>query len=38
MKICLLGATGRSGRALLTQALEAGHDVRAVARKPNRLA
>ena len=32
MKLLLLGATGGTGRHLVTQALEAGHDVTALAR------
>ncbi|MEQ4498258.1 NAD(P)-dependent oxidoreductase [Nocardioides kribbensis] len=35
MRIGLLGATGGSGRAFLSLASEAGHDVRVVARRPD---
>lgn len=37
MKIVLLGATGKTGRELLKQALEAGHTVTALVRNPRRL-
>ena len=37
MKLTVIGATGGIGRALLSQALEAGHDVTAVARTPSRV-
>ena len=35
MKIVLWGATGLTGREILNQALEEGHEVKAVARKPS---
>ena len=35
--IALLGATGHTGRALLEQALERGHHVRALVRDPSKL-
>ena len=38
MHIALLGATGRTGRPLLDQALDAGHTVTALARTPSALA
>jgi nucleoside-diphosphate-sugar epimerase len=34
MRIVVLGANGRTGRHLVQQALDAGHDVRAVTRQP----
>lgn len=37
MKIAILGATGGTGRALLTRALERGDEVRALVRDPARL-
>lgn len=37
MKIALFGATGAVGRECLTQSLEAGHDVRVLARSPAKL-
>ncbi|WP_285496023.1 NAD(P)H-binding protein [Actinomadura sp. NBRC 104425] len=37
MRLTLLGATGGTGRALLGQALEAGHEVTAVVRSPDGL-
>lgn len=37
MKILLFGATGRTGRAVLNTALEAGHEVVALVRNPARL-
>jgi uncharacterized protein YbjT (DUF2867 family) len=37
MKLTIVAATGGVGRRLLTQALNAGHDVTAVARNPARL-
>lgn len=37
MKITLLGATGKTGRELLTQALDAGHVVIAVVRTPSKV-
>ncbi len=38
MHLALLGATGRTGRPLLDQALAAGHTVAALARTPSALA
>jgi nucleoside-diphosphate-sugar epimerase len=38
MKIAVLGATGRTGRLIVEQALAQGHEVRALARSPNKLA
>lgn len=38
MKLTILGATGRIGRHLLDQALEAGHDVTVLVRDPTRFA
>lgn len=37
MKLALFGATGTTGTALLDQALDAGHDVRALARTPAKI-
>jgi putative NADH-flavin reductase len=37
MKLTIFGATGRTGTELLTQALEAGHEVAVVVRDPARL-
>jgi uncharacterized protein YbjT (DUF2867 family) len=37
MKLTIIAATGGVGRQLLSQALDAGHDVTAVARNPARL-
>src|SRR6266571_515858 len=37
MKITLLGATGKTGGELLTQALDAGDTVTAVVRTPSKL-
>ena len=37
MRLTIFGASGRTGRQLLTQALAAGHTVTAVARDPARL-
>lgn len=36
-ELALFGATGRTGRRVLEQALGAGHDVRVLARDPSRL-
>jgi putative NADH-flavin reductase len=38
MKLAILGATGRTGRLVVEQALAAGHDVRALVRSPDKLA
>ena len=37
MRIVVFGATGRTGRPLVEQALERGHDVAAFVRTPGRL-
>lgn len=37
MKIAVLGATGRTGRLVVRQALDAGHTVRALARDPGKV-
>lgn len=37
MNLTILGATGATGRELVTQALERGHNVTAIARNPDRL-
>ena len=37
MRLLLLGATGRTGRELLRQAVERGHDVKAFVRNPGKL-
>ena len=37
MKLTIIAATGGVGRQLLAQALDAGHDVTAVARNPAKL-
>lgn len=37
MMVCILGATGNTGRRLLTRALDDGHQVTAVVRKADRL-
>ncbi len=37
MKLFILGATGGTGRQLVTQALARGHDVTALVRSPDRL-
>lgn len=38
MRLFVVGATGGTGKQLLTQALEAGHDVTAFARDPGKIA
>ncbi len=38
MKICLLGATGRTGKVVLSQALERGWEVNALVRDPQKVA
>jgi putative NADH-flavin reductase len=37
MKVVVFGSTGGTGRAVIAQALEAGHDVTAVARRPSAI-
>jgi putative NADH-flavin reductase len=37
MKITIFGATGKTGQYLLSQALEAGHDVTVLVRNPSKL-
>ncbi len=37
MKVALFGATGRTGRQFLDQALQAGHEVTAIVRDPTNL-
>ena len=37
MKLIIFGSTGRTGRQVVTQALEQGHDVTAFARSPEKL-
>jgi len=37
MKIAVFGATGRTGRLIVREALARGHDVRALARSPQKL-
>ena len=37
MKILILGATGPTGQCLVTQALDAGHDVTAAVRTPSKM-
>lgn len=37
MRLAILGATGRTGRQLVAQALAAGHEVSALARDPSKL-
>jgi uncharacterized protein YbjT (DUF2867 family) len=37
MKLAIFGATGRTGRPLVQQALEAGHEVVALVRTPAKL-
>jgi putative NADH-flavin reductase len=38
MRLLVLGATGRTGAAIVAQALDAGHDVRVLVREPAHLA
>lgn len=38
MKIAIVGATGRTGRHVLTKALESGHEVIVLARNPDAIA
>ena len=37
MKLAVLGATGQTGKQLVQQALEDGHDVTAIVRTPSKL-
>ena len=37
MKILLLGATGRTGKQIIEEALKRGHDISAIARNPEKL-
>ena len=37
MRLAIFGGTGTVGSALLTQALDAGHDIRALVRAPSKL-
>jgi nucleoside-diphosphate-sugar epimerase len=37
MRLAIFGATGRTGSQLLEQALQAGHEVTAIVRNPDRL-
>ena len=37
MKLVILGATGPTGQHLVTQALEAGHEVTAIVRNPDKM-
>jgi putative NADH-flavin reductase len=37
MRLAIFGATGRTGRQLLEQALQGGHEVTAIVRNPDRL-
>ena len=37
MKLIIFGSTGSTGRQVVTQALEQGHDVTAFARSPEKL-
>lgn len=37
MKLAIFGATGTVGSELLTRALDAGHDVRALVRTPSKV-
>ena len=37
MKVLILGPTGRTGQHLVTQALEQGHEVKVIARKPAKM-
>jgi putative NADH-flavin reductase len=37
LKLALFGATGRTGRQLLEQALKAGHEVTVFTRSPDKL-
>ncbi len=38
MKLGVLGASGRTGSQLVTQALDAGHEIKVLARNPEKLA
>ena len=37
MKLAILGASGRTGSELVTQALDAGHEIKVLARNPEKL-
>lgn len=37
MKLLVIGATGKTGRELIKQALEEGHEITAIVRKPKKL-
>ena len=37
MKLAILGGAGRTGRLLVQQALNAGHEVRVLVRSPERF-
>lgn len=37
MKLCIFGATGRTGSRVLEQALDAGHEVKVLVRSPGKL-
>ena len=37
MKIAVFGGTGQTGRAFVTQALDAGYSVRMLARNPEKM-
>ncbi len=38
MKLLILGATGRTGRIIIEEAVKAGHEAVAIAREPAKLA
>ncbi|MBN2215531.1 MAG: NAD(P)H-binding protein [Bacteroidales bacterium] len=37
MKILLLGATGRTGKHIIEEAIKKGHQISAIARSPEKL-
>ena len=37
MKILLLGATGRTGKHIIEEAIKRGHEISAIARDPEKL-